>query len=373
MHKDTEVAALSISEDDGTIQNVKKVFSLQHMPIGTVRSGALDGKAFKNWWRGRSIPASRNGIKDVLEALDVEHSMLLIEKSMGLSLSDQYWIRPDGSDVAWQDVNYFDNAFSEDIGDMLFGMGRVSDDLNLSSPDNTSDGVLKKRWKIINDERYLIKGGSGQVMQEPFNEVIASIILDSQGIDHVPYEMLWIDGLPYSACKNFITRDTELVTAYHFCNQVPRRNDESLYSHFCRLSEEVGLDATPFLDRMLAMDYLMVNDDRHMGNFGLVRDAESLEYLGFAPIYDTGTSLGCKAITHRFEESIPSECRPFKRTFDEQIELVSDFDWFDIGALESSMDDIEGILDENDFIGSERKGKITALLMDRMGKLSARL
>ena len=58
------------------------------MPIGTVKSGTLDGKAFKNWWRGRSIPASRNGIKDVLEALDVDSTMILAEKSMGLSLSD---------------------------------------------------------------------------------------------------------------------------------------------------------------------------------------------------------------------------------------------------------------------------------------------
>ena len=371
MHKDIEVAALSISEYDGSIQDIKKVFSLQHMPVGTVRAGILDGKAFRKWWKGRSIPASRNGIKDVLEALNVDHSLLLIEKSMGLSLSDQYWIKPDGSDIAWKDVNYFDNAFSEDIGDMLFGMGRVSDDLDLASPDNTSDGVLKKRWKIINDGRYLIKGGSGQVMQEPFNEVIASIIMNSQGIDHVRYEMMWMEGLPYSACKDFITKDTELVTAYHFCEQVPRRNDESLCGHFCRLCEEVGMDPSPFLDRMLVSDYLMVNDDRHMGNFGLIRDAESLEYLGFAPIFDTGTSLGSKAVTHRFEESIPTECKPFKKSFKEQIGLVTDFNWMDFGALESSMDDVGKVLDENGFIGNERKEKILALLSDRMRELSA--
>ena len=373
MHKEVKVAVLSLSEDDGSIQDTKSICSIQHMSVGTVRSGILDGKAFKHWWRGRSIPASRNGLKEVLDALNVSYSTLLIEKSMGLSLSDQYWIRPIGSDISWHDVNYFDNAFSEDMGDMLFGIGRVSDDMDLSSPDNTSDGVLKKRWKIIDGGRYLIKGGSGQVMQEPFNEVIASILMESQGIEHVPYELMWIDGLPYSSCKDFITRDSELVTAYHFSEQISKRNDESLYSHFCKLSREAGIDPVPYLDRMMVIDYIMANDDRHMGNFGFIRDAETLEYKGAAPIFDTGTSLGCQVRTDRFEDSIPKNCKPFRKTFEEQISLVSDFRWLDIVALESSLDDVERLLDTRGFIGDERRDKIMSLLSERIRNVSFRI
>ena len=42
---------------------------------------------------------------------------------------------------------------------------------------------------------------------------------------------------------------------------------------------------------MIVLDYLIVNEDRHQNNFGVVRNAETLEYLGAAPIYDSGTSL----------------------------------------------------------------------------------
>ena len=42
---------------------------------------------------------------------------------------------------------------------------------------------------------------------------------------------------------------------------------------------------------MITVDYLLVNEDRHQNNFGVIRNAETLEYLGPAPLYDSGTSL----------------------------------------------------------------------------------
>ena len=37
---------------------------------------------------------------------------------------------------------------------------------------------------------------------------------------------------------------------------------------------------------MLAADYILANTDRHLGNFGFLRDSETLEWKGLAPIYD---------------------------------------------------------------------------------------
>lgn len=55
-------------------------------------------------------------------------------------------------------------------------MGQIeySKDLDMFSPDNSSDGNLRKKWKIIDGKRYLIKGGNTFNNQEPFNEVIAT-------------------------------------------------------------------------------------------------------------------------------------------------------------------------------------------------------
>ena len=76
---------------------------------------------------------------------------------------------------------------------------------------------------------------------------------------------------------------------------------------------------------MIVLDYIIANEDRHFNNFGLLRDPETLEWLGAAPIYDSGTSLWydtpTKAIPHSDVES-----KPFKRKHGEQLKLVSSFD-----------------------------------------------
>ena len=143
MHKNLEVATLEIDEDNGVISKVIKVHDMGHMPVGTVVSNFVDGARVREWWSSRSIPSSRSGIRDVLESLGIFDAKLLLTRSMGLSLSDQYWVRPEGGDFRWDDVNFFDNIFSDDIGDLLMG-GKTSENIDLMSPDNTSDGFFRR-------------------------------------------------------------------------------------------------------------------------------------------------------------------------------------------------------------------------------------
>ena len=98
-------------------------------------------------------------------------------------------------------------------------MGQIdyTDDLDIFSPDNSSDGNLKKKWKIINGTRYFLKGGNSFTNQEPFNEVVATKlydrILDSE--DYVPYALIQENGLYYSACPTMINTFEKLVSAYY--------------------------------------------------------------------------------------------------------------------------------------------------------------
>lgn len=113
IHKNVEVATLDIDESEGNMNSVISVVDRVHLPVGTFVNGFLDGTKLKQWWRERSIPKSRTGIGDVLETLDIPETEALLRKSLGLSLSDHYWIRPVGSDLQWESVNFFDNGFSE--------------------------------------------------------------------------------------------------------------------------------------------------------------------------------------------------------------------------------------------------------------------
>ena len=344
MHKRTPVASIEIDDASGYIQKIGEIFALEHLPIGiAVRNGIPDRTAFNTWWTDRSIPASRSGIREALETLEIENTKLLLLRCFGLSLSDQYWINPDGSDLAWDDINFFHHPFSDDIGDVLFGAPKKANALDFSSPDNTSDGYLKKRWKIIDGKRYLIKGGSNPFRQQPFNEVIATEIMARLGISRVPYQLVWNKEAPYSACEDFIDENTELIPAWRVMMIMKKSNSTSVYQHFVNCCESLGVkDAVPFLDRMITLDYIIANEDRHFNNFGLIRNAETLEWIGMAPIYDSGSSLGYDKLPGQMKADKDVGCKPFKNHHLEQLRLVQSFDWLDLTKL----DDLEDVIKE---------------------------
>ena len=233
MHKRIAVAELLLDDTTGFIQKIGRAFQPEHLPIGVpVKKGIADRAALNEWWTDRSIPASRSGIREVLETLDVTSTKMLLVRCYGLSLSDQYWICPENSSLTWEQINFFENPFSDDMGDVLFGMPKKVDGFDFSSPDNTSDGCLKKRWRILNGKRCLIKGGSNPFRQQPFNEVIASGIMERLGIDHIPYTVLWNEDAPYSVCEDFVTADTELVGAWRIMQTQKKDNSTSVYQHF---------------------------------------------------------------------------------------------------------------------------------------------
>ena len=125
----------------------------------------------------------------------------------------------------------FKYATSEDMGKLLMGQINYSDDLDIFSPDNSSDGNLKKKWKIINGIRYLVKGGNSFNNQEPFNEIIATKLYERilKNEDYVPYELIQENGMYYSACPTMVNTDEELVSAYYIDRTIKQRGNDSLY------------------------------------------------------------------------------------------------------------------------------------------------
>ena len=286
----------------------------------------ISKRSFNDWWQGRRIPASRTKIKDVLWIInkDRDHQIdlnELAEKALGLSLSDQYWLRPDET-YRWEDVNFFTNVFSDDIGNLLISGNWEGG--SLSSPDNTSDGVVRKRWKILDGVRYLLKGSYSTVgipQPQPFREVFASKIaklLLGESFA-VPYHII-IDGddeqrIYLSACPNFITEQTEYVSFNQINEAYKRPNDVSMYNFVKSFYGE----HSHVLDLMLILDYIVLNEDRHFGNFGLIRDTNSGAFIAPAPVFDTGSSLFFDSEAINVKRIAT---KPFFSQLERQIQLV---------------------------------------------------
>lgn len=212
MHRKLPIAVIEIDDTRGHITKIECISEPDHLPVGVVDTmGKTDRNSFNGWWLNRSIPVFRPRLLQLLYLFGFSDPAQLLLHCHGLSLSDQYWIRPAETDLSWDEINFFENAFSEDVGDFLFGLKSHGDILNFSSPDCTTNGNLEKRWKIIDGKRYLIKGGD---LQEPYNEVIASKVMELLNIQHVPYSLIQIDGIPYSLCEDFVNPVTELIPAW---------------------------------------------------------------------------------------------------------------------------------------------------------------
>ena len=91
------------------------------------------------------------------------------------------------------------------------------------------------------------------------------------------------------------------------------------------------------LEQMLVLDYLIVNEDRHLNNFGLIRNAVTLEWVGVAPLYDNGNSMWFNRIVSEIHADDDRNIKTplWKKNPTENLTLVTDFSWLDLSALKS--------------------------------------
>ncbi|MBQ9072449.1 MAG: hypothetical protein IJY25_04770 [Bacilli bacterium] len=341
-----------------------------YAPFGLIKDDKIDKSQFNKWWKNRQIPASRNGLKEVLQKSDIydkDNFDLLDSKIYCLSLSDQYWVKKIDEDIMWEDINFFDNEFSEDIGKILFDGIKTSVKLNLNTPDMTSNGNYEKRWKVINGDRYLVKAGGKMINQEPFNELIATRLYDRilNDEEYVKYEIVFDKDRALSICKNFITKETELIPAWKINEYYEVKDNENKYEHYVRCLNELKVpNANLLVDKMIICDFILANKDRHFNNFGVIRNVETLEFERVAPIFDNGCSLWYDENDMYIGEFFLT--KPFEEYEKVQLNLVKNISWFDVSKLDGFADEVKEILLSNKLLTDERINKIIEQIKSRI-------
>ena len=364
MNKNKKVFDFVYDEEEHFIVNFERNYpeNEDYAPFGLIKMNEIDKVEFNKWWKNRQIPASRKGLKEVLHnsnVYDKDNFDLLDAKAYCLSLSDQYWVKCVDEEISWESINFFDNEFSEDIGKILFNGGKTALNLNLNTPDMTSNGNYEKRWKIIDGERYLLKAGSKIYNQEPFNELIATKLYERllNKDEYVEYSVIFDDDKAISKCKNFITKNTELVPAWKINEYYEFLDDEDKYTHYIRCLNNLGIkDAETLTDKMIVCDYIIANKDRHFNNFGVIRDVNTLKFIGVAPIFDNGCSLWYDENDMYVGEFFLT--KPFEEYEKKQLSLVKKLEWLDISKLEDFPNEVKTILSMDKLLSKERINKI---------------
>lgn len=372
MNKNKKVFDFVYDEEEHFIVNFERNYpeNEDYAPFGLIKMNEINKVEFNKWWKNRQIPASRKGLKEVLHnsnVYDKDNFDLLDAKAYCLSLSDQYWVKGVDEEISWESINFFDNEFSEDIGKILFNGGKTALNLNLNTPDMTSNGNYEKRWKIIDGERYLLKAGSKIYNQEPFNELIATKLYERllNKEEYVEYSVIFDDDKAISKCKNFITKDTELVPAWKINEYYEFLDAEDKYTHYIRCLNNLGIkDAETLTDKMIVCDYIIANKDRHFNNFGVIRDVNTLKFIGVAPIFDNGCSLWYDENDMYVGEFFLT--KPFEEYEKTQLSLVKKLEWLDISKLEDFPNEVKTILSMDKLLSKERINKIVGQIKLRI-------
>ena len=364
MHKNTQCGLISIDRVTGDLMR----FSPEDTKY-TPFLGNPDIRYIKIWWKYRAVPGSRRDMKEVIRRAGCETNHEYLAKNLALSITDTYWICPIDLALSWEEINLHRLAEAKN-GVVVFHNATSFD------PNASLGGEMSKYWDMSGDTPVLVKKAYEQYGQQSVNELLATEI-HSRHDAGVPYAVYYTkesgDNAVLSCCEAFTSDSIEFVSAYEVLRSRKLRPDRSDCDSFIDICEEHGIDRGTmqgFIDYMILTDFAISNTDRHLQNFGVLRNADTMELIGPAPLFDSGNSMFYKKSAGRplsRAELLGQKISSFCSSEEKMLKHVSDKKAVDINCLPSSSEVCEffasyGIPeDKAEFIAGSYRNKLDLL------------
>lgn len=240
-----------------------------------------------SWLKNRSIPKNREFVDSILVRTFIGNNNIkgIIDICKGLSLNDSYWVACDDFNKTFEEVNLYENRFSNKVGLIAFtGFGSSIKSSFLSSLEFTTNGMLAKCWRRINGKIYLYKFGTTGATNtglEPYSEYYASQIAKCMEIDYVEYNISKWKKKLCSTCELF----TDINYSFMPISYLIKINS---FLDIINYYKQMGEDYYNALSDMIVFDAIICNTDRHYCNFGLIIDNKTNKPIKTAPIFDNG-------------------------------------------------------------------------------------
>ncbi len=196
-------------------------------------------------------------------------------------------------------------------------------------------GTFLKSEAIVSGRKVYYKlsnfdSEKGIIGHECVNEIIVDRLLTLLGVEHLEYQLIhadiMIEDKIYETwlCASEDFKDIgETKAALDNYYQVNKIGNETHYD-FCKAN-----GWSDYIDTMLAIDYLILNRDRHGANIEVLRNARK-RTLRIAPLFDHGLSLLCSCYTQEEIEAFDVDkdrlCQNFigSRSTLENLKLIQD-------------------------------------------------
>lgn len=283
---------LTFSMEDAGLSGLKTTLltiNRDRLPVFPLDLELTDDGLLK-WLQHRVIPKNRAFVDEILQSLElsINNTKGIIDVCKGLSLNDSYWIVPQGFEGKFSAYNLYENRFSNVLSLVAYtGIGHSRAVIS-TSPELTTHGMLRKAWRFIEGKGIcLYKGGTegaANTGNEPYSEYYACQVAERMGLNAVHYDLENWKGILASTCPLF----TDIHTSFIPIGRIVKSGGiPACLEYYAGISGE----ALEELKSMLVFDAVIYNEDRHLGNFGILRDNRTGKVTGAAPVFDNGLSL----------------------------------------------------------------------------------
>ena len=196
------------------------------------------------------------------------------------TITDTYWVREIGSDLKYEDIRFNKDYFSNLAlrGDYS-SFNSAAKRKDTKTPELTNIGSFEKCWKLRNGKWWIYKSAN---QKEQFSELFVYELGKLLGMNMAYYEK------GDKCVKSLDFTDSARVI---FEPALSFMGDEEDYIKVVEKLKELCPTAIPDYIKMVFLDTITANPDRHTGNFGLMRDAKTGELLGLAPNFDNNMAL----------------------------------------------------------------------------------
>lgn len=334
-NKDRIVLEFEVEEDTETFggQAISYIFLKEAsiidkdaLPKQILQSNLLS--SLESWIKHRRVPRNRQFVENILASIPTSaenNLMAYIDISFGLSLNDSYWIVPSDKDYQWKDYNLYENEFSEALALSAFGLNLTKVKGFTSSPEYTTNGMLKKCWHRENGQIYLYKGSTQECAnggKEAYSEYYMAQIAEVMEFDYVPYDLKKFHNQIVSACPIFTNENEGYMPIHYLLKEPPKHYDK------LRLMIEISnIYGKESFGNLMLFDALICNIDRHLGNFGMIVDNNTGKILRPAPIFDNGLSFMATLNKSQFgniSKYLINDISYFDFKFDKQLNLFAE-------------------------------------------------
>lgn len=250
----------------------------------------LTDEGLAKWLKHRTIPKNRAYVHNFLSkcGLNINRPMTIIKVSKGLSLNDCYWIVEEGFEGTYDKYNLYENRFSQVLALIAFtGYGSSIRTSLASCPEFTTNGMLPKCWRRKDGKILLYKGGTSGASNtgnEPYSEYYAAQVAKALGVNAIEYGLSQWKGELCSTCELFTSKDYSFLPVGRIVTSGGMNAVREYY-------EKLGKEFVEALNDMLVLDALIMNTDRHFGNFGFIIDNKTNKIVAPAPLFDHGNAL----------------------------------------------------------------------------------